>query len=319
MKNRAFLLTIFLFLLSIVVQASPNTLYESYIQQYAPLAAIQQVKYGIPASITLAQGLIESGAGTSDLAEGCKNHFGIKCGSNWNGDTKYKDDDRQQECFRCYKSVGQSYEDHSLFLKNGSRYAFLFDYPVTKYKAWAYGLSRAGYATDPYYAEKLIKIIETYDLAKYAEEPEKYISEVKEYTVGDKKSGNKQKRNKEESTSTSTTGLYKYVSVNNIEAVLVNQNITVHELANILSLQQSTLIRCNDYPNKDFTIHAGDYVFLHSKRNIAAPAYTKHIVKQGESMHSISQKYGIKLASLYKMNKLEKDIEARVGMELRLR
>ncbi|MCQ2349747.1 MAG: glucosaminidase domain-containing protein [Paludibacteraceae bacterium] len=308
---------------AISASAGVNQLYQAYILKYAPIAASEQLANGVPASITLAQGLIESGAGTSSLATECNNHFGIKCGSNWNGKTMSKDDDRANECFRCYNSVAQSYEDHSLFLKRGSRYAFLFDYPVTKYKAWAYGLSRAGYATDPQYAEKLINIIETYDLAKYAENPEKYVVDLKQYTVGgthSNRGGNRRGGNRTDTTNPTNDAVqYKYVSINGIEAVLVVNAVKVHDLANALGLPQASIIRCNEYPDKDYLIPAGDYVFLRSKKTTAAPAYTRHIVKPGESFHSISQKYGIRLSSLYKMNNLSKDAEAKVGMELILR
>lgn len=318
MKIKAFLLSAFT-ALTLFVYAAPNAAYEAYIRQYAPLAAIQQVKHGVPASITLAQGLIESGAGASRLAKECNNHFGIKCGSNWNGKTMYKDDDRANECFRCYNTVAQSYEDHSLFLKKGTRYAFLFDYPVTKYKAWAYGLSRAGYATDPSYAEKLIQIIETYDLAKYSDDPERYISDVKEYTVGGQRGGNRHS-NRDATTNPANDQIkYQFIQINGIEAVLVQQNVKVHDLANALGQPQATIIRCNEYPDKDYIIRAGDYVFLRSKKNAAAPAYATHIVRKGESLHSIAQKYGIRLSALYKLNNLPKDAEAQVGMELILR
>ncbi len=318
MKIKYLLLTV-LTAVAISASASTNAAYDAYIRKYAPLAAIQQIEHGIPASITLAQGLIESGAGASRLAVECNNHFGIKCGGNWDGKTMYKNDDRANECFRCYNTVAQSFEDHSLFLKNGSRYAFLFEYPVAKYKAWAYGLSRAGYATDPSYAEKLIKIIETYDLAQYAENPERYISETKEYIVGGQRGGHRHGQRGDTTSPNNDKIRYKSVHVNGIEAILVEQNVKVHDLANALAFPQATIIRCNEYPDKDYIIPAGDYVYLRSKKNTAAPAYLKHIVKPGESLHSISQKYGIRLSALYKLNNLPKDAEAQVGMELILR
>ena len=144
-----------------------NTRYVEYIEKYAPLAVQQMKEHKIPASITLAQGLLESGAGQSALARKSNNHFGIKCGSNWRGRTVRHDDDARNECFRAYSNPRDSYEDHSAFLKRGARYAFLFDLKVTDYKGWARGLKKAGYATDPSYANRLITIIEDYDLYKY--------------------------------------------------------------------------------------------------------------------------------------------------------
>ena len=156
-----------LLLISVAVQAQRrNSRYNEYIKQYAPLAVEQMREHRIPASITLAQGLLESGAGQSTLARKSNNHFGIKCGSNWRGRSVRHDDDARNECFRAYRNPKDSYEDHSLFLKRGARYAFLFKLKITDYRGWARGLKKAGYATDPSYANRLITIIEDYDLYK---------------------------------------------------------------------------------------------------------------------------------------------------------
>ena len=151
----------FLFISITTVQAQRrNARYNEYIKQYAPLAVEQMQRHKIPASITLAQGLLESGAGYSELARKSNNHFGIKCGGNWRGRTVRHDDDARNECFRAYRHPRESYEDHSDFLKRGARYAFLFKLKITDYKGWARGLKKAGYATDPSYANRLITIIE---------------------------------------------------------------------------------------------------------------------------------------------------------------
>lgn len=153
------------------VQKPPRNLSqtESYIYQFANIAKQEMRLFGIPASITLAQGILESGNGQGNLTKRSNNHFGIKC-NGWRGAKVYHDDDESQECFRKYTHAEYSYRDHSLFLFNRSRYAFLFDYKVTDYKAWAKGLKKAGYATDPRYPKKLINIIERYKLYKYDEE-----------------------------------------------------------------------------------------------------------------------------------------------------
>ena len=171
MKNLiAIFLTIFL---PILAFASPtgNTPQEKYIEKYAPLAVSEMYRSGVPASITLAQGLLESGNGMSELARKSNNHFGIKCHNNWTGGRVYHDDDAKGECFRKYSHPSESYRDHSDFLRYRDRYKFLFDYRVTDYKAWAHGLKKAGYATDPAYPKKLIKLIEDYDLHKYDRKP----------------------------------------------------------------------------------------------------------------------------------------------------
>ncbi len=140
---------------------------EEYIRTFAPIALEEMEAYGIPASITLAQGLLESGAGSSNLVRKSNNHFGIKCHTKWRGPSTTHDDDKKGECFRKYLHPRESYRDHSLFLANGSRYAFLFNYRITDYKAWARGLKKAGYATDPKYPAKLIAQIEKYGLDQY--------------------------------------------------------------------------------------------------------------------------------------------------------
>ena len=146
---------------------SRNQNYTSYVEKYKDIAVSEMYRSGIPASITLAQGLLESGAGLSQLAVKSNNHFGIKCHNGWQGGRVYHDDDAKGECFRKYDDPEESYRDHSDFLRYRARYRFLFDYPVTDYKAWAFGLKKAGYATDPEYPTKLIKLIEDYELHQY--------------------------------------------------------------------------------------------------------------------------------------------------------
>lgn len=152
---------------------------EEYIRTFAPIALEEMEAYGIPASITLAQGLLESGAGSSNLVRKSNNHFGIKCHTKWRGPSTTHDDDEKGECFRKYLHPRESYRDHSLFLANGSRYAFLFDYRTTDYKAWARGLKKAGYATDPKYPAKLIAQIQKYNLDQY-DHPRKAQRIIKE-------------------------------------------------------------------------------------------------------------------------------------------
>ena len=151
---------------------------EQYINQFGPVAKAEMKAYGIPASITLAQGILESGMGYGRLATEGNNHFGIKCHKEWNGKRIYHDDDRKGECFRVYKNPANSYRDHSLFLKDRSRYAFLFEIKNRNYKAWAKGLKKAGYATDPNYPDKLISLIERFDLTRF-DNKKKKASKVK--------------------------------------------------------------------------------------------------------------------------------------------
>jgi len=155
----------FIFLSVVCANAQSKT--ENYISKYSSAAVDEMERYGIPASITLAQGILESGNGESRLAVEGKNHFGIKCHSNWNGETIIEDDDEKGECFRKYDKVADSYRDHSLFLTERGRYSFLFEYKRTDYKKWAKGLKKAGYATNPKYPSLLIDLIERYELYTY--------------------------------------------------------------------------------------------------------------------------------------------------------
>ena len=162
MKSSVFILSIIC-----VVAVSAQNKTEKYIEQYSQIAVDEMNRYNIPASITLAQGILESGNGESRLATEGKNHFGIKCNSNWNGETIIEDDDEKGECFRKYSNVSDSYSDHSLFLTERDRYSFLFKYKKTDYKKWAKGLKKAGYATNPKYPTLLIDLIERYDLSRF--------------------------------------------------------------------------------------------------------------------------------------------------------
>lgn len=161
---KTLLLIFSLFLLPAADNKNPQ---EEYIEKYSSLAVSEMKRCGVPASITLAQGLLESGAGRSVLAVKANNHFGIKCHKGWTGETINIDDDRAGECFRVYSSPEQSFEDHSNHLRKSERYSFLFDLDPEDYKSWARGLKKAGYATDPAYPQKLISIISRYDLSRF--------------------------------------------------------------------------------------------------------------------------------------------------------
>ena len=273
--------------------------YEKYIKTYSALAVEQQKKYRIPASITLAQGLLESGAGQSELARRSNNHFGIKCHNEWRGGRIYHDDDLRGECFRKYKRVEESYEDHSKFLKR-SRYESLFRLKTTDYVGWAKGLQKCGYATDRAYANKLIKIIEDYELYRYDSAKTKRVVRTEK----------KRKRvSSEEHTIYRTFGLlYVYAKENDsFEDISENTGFSVKELK-----------KFNEVP-EDFPLQKGDIVYLQKKKKRADKPNYEHVVQIGESMHSIAQKYGIQIKSLYRMNKKDQDYTPEEGDVLRLR
>ena len=273
--------------------------YEKYIKTYSDLAVQHQKKYKIPASITLAQGLLESGAGQSDLARRSNNHFGIKCHSDWRGGRVYHDDDLRGECFRKYKRVEDSYEDHSKFLLR-SRYERLFDLKITDYKGWARGLQKCGYATDRAYANKLIKVIEDYELYRYDTGKGHKISQ---------KEREKQKYPKLRYTIYRTFGLL---------YVYAKENDSFDRIAQSLDFKVKALKKFNEVP-EDFPLQKGDIVYLEKKKKKADKPYYDHVVQIGESMHSISQKYGIQIKSLYKINKKDKDYIPEEGDVLKLR
>ena len=286
------LLTIFVCL---VLQAQTrNKQYESYIKRYRDLAVKEMKKYRIPASITLAQGLLESGAGQSTLARKSNNHFGIKCGSDWRGKTVSHDDDARGECFRAYKHPKQSYEDHSKFLANRPRYASLFKLDITDYKGWARGLKKAGYATNPRYAEQLIGIIELYDLHKY-----------------DRKGGLKWMKENPNPHQT-------YIA-NGLVYIVVRAGDSWKSISKELDISQKKLRKYNDL-YKGYALQVGDILYLEKKNRKAGKEHIVHVLRAGESMYSISQKYGIRLKNLYKLNKMDEDDPApEVGTILRLR
>lgn len=198
--------TLLLIILSLTLSAfsapkQEKTPQVRYIEKYSSLAVDEMYRSGVPASITLAQGLLESRYGQSELATKGNNHFGIKCHNNWQGGKVYHDDDKKGECFRKYDSPEESFRDHSDFLRYRDRYKFLFDLEVNDYKGWAHGLKKAGYATDPAYPSKLIKLIEDYGLYRYDVEPSDYgsfeVDDVEEYVVTENKKENKKEDKKE--------------------------------------------------------------------------------------------------------------------------
>ena len=279
-----------------------NSAYQQYIDQYKDLAIEQMKKYGIPASITLAQGVFESGAGRSELARKGNNHFGIKC-HGWQGRAVYADDDARNECFRAYDNAYQSYEDHSRFLARGQRYRNLFSLRITDYKGWARGLKAAGYATNPRYADKLIELIELYKLYQY-DKVKHYdhfmASAAKDVAVDGK-----------------LHPIYKY---NGNYYLKARRGDTFKSIGKEVGISYRKLAKYNERDKRD-TLDEGDIVYLKKKAKKAPKDYKGrlHYVRAGESMYTISQFYGIRLKYLYKMNGMSPDDAIRVGQGLRLR
>lgn len=281
-----------------------NASYLKYIDQYSSLAQQHQKKYGIPASITLAQGILESGAGQSKLARESNNHFGIKCHNDWKGARSYHDDDARGECFRKYRKVEDSYDDHSRFLAERSRYASLFKLHITDYKGWARGLQKCGYATDKAYANKLIKMIEDYELYRF------------DTGKGSKKAASPKEIEKQvKATPKFRRDIYKTHGLIYVYA-LAGDNF--EKIAYDLDFKTKNLRKFNEVP-EDFPLQPGDIVYLQKKKKKADKPYYDHVVVIGESMHSIAQQYGIQLKSLYKMNKKDPEYIPAEGDVLKLR
>lgn len=282
--------------LASAAQMKWNSAYQDYIERYKDLAVEQMHKHHIPASITLAQGLLESGAGRSTLAINGNNHFGIKC-HEWSGPRMYKDDDRRNDCFRVYDNARQSFEDHSKFLLR-PRYNSLFSLRLTDYRGWARGLKECGYATNPRYAESLINIIELYDLQQYdnAKKYDKFIAEHSGANV-------------------SNPSISHRIYYNNKNYYLIaRRGDTFRSLSEEVGVSSKKLAKYNEL-NEGYVLDDGDIVYMEKKRTRADKKFKNrpHVVRAGESMYTIAQKYGIRLKNLYKKNHHTKYYEIREG------
>ena len=295
---------------------------ERYIEQYKGIAIREMERAGIPASIKLGQGILESNSGQSELARKAKNHFGMKCGSQWNGPTHYREDDDYNEngeliksCFRVFRSHDAGYVAHSEFLRDPRkdyRYGWLFDLNPRDYVAWAKGLKKSGYATSPTYAEKLIRIIETYDLHKYDFMAEEDLS-AQVPDVG---------AEEEEPTSPAGSRIYskRIFRNNDVRYVLAMAEDTPHEIGLRYGIATRKLFRFNEQvksPNQH--LEEGERVYVQCKKNNYRGKRKYHYVKEGETMYGLSQKYGVKLKKLYRKNRMQKRSEPAPGTRLKIR
>ena len=299
MKRYIFSFFLMIFGLPVVLAQSVvwNQRFQDYFDTYKDVAIDQMHQYKIPASITLAQGVLESGAGRSELALKANNHFGIKC-NGWTGRKAYHDDDERGECFRAYNSVFESYKDHSEFLTTSQRYSSLFRLKLTDYKGWAKGLKSCGYATSPVYASKLIDIIEVYKLYQY--------DTVKAYG-----------KLRQQGEHINLRHIYTF---NKNYYLYARRGDTFRTIAAEVDISYKKLARYNERDKNDI-LEEGEVVWLHKKARKAPKSYKGklHRVQAGESMYSIAQKYGIRMKYLYKMNDLPPTYQIRVGDLLRLR
>lgn len=304
MKKLLLLALLLLFCTPVLrAQMRKNAAYQSYIAKYKDLAIEQMLRYKIPASITLAQGLFESRAGQSELAVKGNNHFGIKC-HGWTGRKTYHDDDAAGECFRAYDNARESFEDHSRFLTGNSRYSRLFSLSRTDYKGWAKGLRVCGYATNPQYATRLIDIIELYELYRYdtATTYDRFLE-----------------RHTSDRPARPGESLHQIYAYNDNYYVVARAGDTFKSIAKEVGISRRKIAKYNERDKNDALV-PGEYIYLKKKRTRAEKRYKRqpHVVQQGESMYSIAQYYAIRTKSLYKKNKLSPDHQIRVGERLRV-
>lgn len=282
--------------------ARKNPVFEAYIEKYKAIAVEQMRQHRIPASITLAQALLESAAGQSELALKSNNHFGIKRGGDWTGPTVSHYDDHRMEQFRKYDRVEQSYEDHSLFLHR-PRYQRLYRLGMLDYQGWARGLKSCGYATSPTYADRLIRLIELYRLQDLDEDPDAPVF-LPEEPKFEEVSWNH----------------HRLTTNNDVLCVRAEQGDTWQSLAEELNIQLSKLLALNEAV-EDVAIREGDFIYL-GKKQSKGPKSMKgkwHRVQNGESMYTVAQLYGMRIDRLYKINYKDEDYVPQTGDLLKIR
>jgi LysM repeat protein len=329
-KNLRFFVVLLLFVAwhSVALSQNKSKAVLDYIEQYKDIAMREMQDHKIPASITLAQGLLESGNGNSELAKKSNNHFGIKCHKDWTGKRTYHDDDEKGECFRVYECPEDSYRDHSLFLRKGQRYAFLFELEITDYEAWAKGLKKAGYATLPVYANILIKLIEDYNLAQYDQMVVKGKFKYKKDNKTTEQQDNKSKVDNgivytpyriADAEVVGKTPDDRYIRENNkVKFVYAREGESVYDLADMFCIYDYQIVKYNDL-GKRRKLKDNEIIYIEPKRNKAMRRYEYHTIQKGETLSYVSRLYGVKLKSLFKMNGMDENTILHVGDNIRLR
>lgn len=326
MKVVRLILTLLLLSVTTVIAQTSSDI-AIYISQYKQIALEQEKIYGIPAPITLAQGILESGAGKSGLARNANNHFGIKAYGGWTGRVFLAwDDETVKSKFRWYNSPSESYKDHSLFLKNNGRYRSLFLKSVYDYRGWANGLQQAGYATSQTYAKALIGYIDTYQL--YAINggvklrPGKTVTIAKTITKEDlvvrKDLQMDESEESEEQESVINTIRRYVVEINGVRCTILYPGETLSSIAMKYDIPKSKILEFNETTNEN-DIQEGDIVFLDKKKSKYSGSQDYYKVKEGESLYSVSQQFGIKFASLTKMNHRDFFSPLSIGETIRLK
>jgi hypothetical protein len=315
MKKLVFAITVVL--LSVLCLA--DTPQKSYIEKYSDLAVEEMYRSGVPASITLAQGLLESGNGLSELAVKGNNHFGIKCHNAWTGSKVYHDDDMKGECFRKYDSPEESFRDHSDFLRYRDRYRFLFDLEPTDYKGWAHGLRKAGYATDPKYPEKLIRLIEEYEL---------YLYDTMQPAANEDKVQQMQQSPAQLEQARPLTGRQREVfsfalsrqmySQNGVPFIYAAEGETYESIAKSYRLFLKEILKFNDLQQNEELL-PGTVVYLKKKKKASHPGLDRYVVEEGQTLREISQRFAVRMKDICRRNGIGQDHVLREGDVLELR
>jgi LysM repeat protein len=295
-----------------------------YIDSFKDIAVTEMKRTGIPASITIAQGMVESDYGRSRLAREANNHFGIKCHNDWKGPAIYHDDDRRNDCFRKYAHPEDSFYDHSEFLRTGSRYRFLFDISPTDYKMWARGLKKAGYATNPDYANMLIRKIEENNLHyldrdyKLKVQPDMETAQINQNTSGQVAENPDVIRSAGSMNNAVPARVQRVMENNRIQYIIVKDGESLGQIEEEFNLLKWELTKYNEV-SSNFTPVPGQILYLQPKREKAEPGKETYIVGEGDTIYSISQKYGVKIKNLYEYNRLSAGEEPVTGSKVWLR
>ena len=305
---------------------------EEYIDRYKSIAVADMERYGIPASITMAQGILESDSGNSLLALKSNNHFGIKCKTGWKGEKVYHDDDAKGECFRAYPSVEASYRDHAEFLDSQPRYDSLFAYASDDYKSWARGLKAAGYATAPDYAQRLIRIIEENQLylldrpdgerlyaSRYGLRRDANEAFTSQTSVDDKARTSTEIDPDNYRVTINAHEGYNVYAMNGVHYVVAKENDSFENIGEKFRLSPRNLRRFNDLKNKTAQPLMGEVVYIERKKKRWEGNAQHHICRQGETAYSVGQSYAIRTRSIERMNRLKKDTELDAGRQIRIK
>lgn len=309
---------LWLFVVAVFAGQAQQITPEEYIRQYKDVAISEMKRMGVPAAITLAQGILESENGNSELVKKSNNHFGIKCKSTWTGATVYHDDDAAGECFRSYKTAEESFRDHSNFLRGNSRYGFLFQLDAMDYKGWAYGLKKAGYATNPQYPNILIRNIEQYNLQQYSLaalsdlpdfDASKYNTENPAITIVN----NPGQSPKDSSVQKGQEDFFKDITVNGSRCILAPQRTSLLAIATRYHIDLPRLLEYNDLKTDGLLLQS-QLVFLQKKSKTGEKDF--YIVQEGETLYEIAQKTGVQLQYLLDYNRLTESAVPAAGTKI---